>query len=162
MNELSLVVSRLGPGDAELAVEAIRLLKTPDGYPIPSSGHLSAFLSDRNNVLIAAVDHGVPVGYLVAYLLDRIDREQQMMFFYEISVAGSHRRRGIGTRLVAKLKSICRRENVMKMWVLTGRSNIAATGLYSRTGAIPLPEGDEVTYSYPRESYMDVTEADQP
>jgi len=27
---------------------------------------------------------------------DRIDRDQRMMFFYEIGVAASHRRRGIG------------------------------------------------------------------
>jgi ribosomal protein S18 acetylase RimI-like enzyme len=158
MDDLSLLVSRLGPSDAALAVEAIRCLKAPDGYPIPSVTHLSAFLSRAENVLIVAVSGGAPVGYLVGYLLDRIDREQQMMFFYEIGVAESHRRRGIGAQLVNNLKSICRTHDVMKMWVPTGRSNIAATRLYSSTGARPVSGGDEVTYAYPRESFMGTEE----
>ena len=62
-----------------------------------------------------------------------------MMFFYEIGVAESSRRRGIGRRLVNTLKSVCRDEDVMKMWVPTGRSNVAATRLYASTGAVPLP-----------------------
>jgi aminoglycoside 3-N-acetyltransferase I len=105
--------------------------------------------------LIVAFDDGVPVGYLLAYLLDRVDRVQQMMFFYEIGVAASHRRRGVGTRLIGEVKSICREADVMKMWVPTGRSNVAATRLYASTGAVPLPSGDEVTYAYPRESFVD-------
>ena len=46
----------------------------------------------------------------------------------------------------------------MKMWVPTGRSNIAATGLYASTGAVPLPDGDEVTYAYPRASLAEPAE----
>lgn len=94
--------------------------------------------------MIVACADGVPVGYLLAYLLDRVDRDQQMMFFYEIGVAESHRRRGVGKRLIGEVKSICREADVMKMWVPTGRSNVAATRLYASTGAVPLPSGDEV------------------
>jgi ribosomal protein S18 acetylase RimI-like enzyme len=94
------------------------------------------------------------VGFAVGYLLDRIDRDQRMMFFYEISVASSRRREGIGVRLIEELKSVCRAEDVMKMWVPTARSNVAATGLYARTGAVPLPNDDEVTYAYSRESFF--------
>jgi aminoglycoside 3-N-acetyltransferase I len=91
-------VRRLAPDDSQLGVEAIRLLKAPDGYPVPSTAYLSDFLSRPENVFIVAIDGSVPLGYIVAYLLDRIDRNQQMMFFYEIGVAESHRRRGIGKR----------------------------------------------------------------
>jgi aminoglycoside 3-N-acetyltransferase I len=111
------------------------------------------FLSCHANVLIVAIDQGVPVGYIVAYLLDRIDLNRAMMFFYEIGVAEAHRRRGIGKRMIAELKAICRMEDVMKMWVPTSRSNIAATRLYVSTGGVPLSADDEVTYTYPRESF---------
>ena len=151
---LNVAVRRLGPDDALLGVNAIQRLKAPDGYPTPSAAYLSRFLSRPENVLIVAIDSGVPVGYMVAYLLDRVDRDQQMMFFYEIEVTPSHRRRGIGQQLIGELKSICRVNDVMKMWVPTGRSNVAATRLYARTGAVPLPSGDEVTYAYPRESFI--------
>jgi GNAT superfamily N-acetyltransferase len=147
-------VRRFGPHDCHLGVSAIRLLKAPDGYLVPSAEYLAAFLSRPDNVLIVALEGGEPVGYLVAYLLDRLDRNQQMMFFYEIQVAESNRRRGIGKRMITELKAVCRAQDVMKMWVPTGRANIAATRLYASTGAAPLPAGDEVTYAYPRESFM--------
>lgn len=151
-------VRRLAPDDSQLGVEAIRLLKAPDGYPVPSTAYLSDFLSRPENVFIVALHGGVPVGYIVAYLLDRIDRNQQMMFFYEIGVAESHRRRGVGKRMIGALKAICREAGVMKMWVPTGRFNVAATRLYASTGALPFPSGDEVTYAYPRESFINVDE----
>ena len=148
-------VRRLGPDEVATGVEAIQLLKAPDGYPTPSAIYLSRFLAEPKNVLIVATDAGAPVGYIVAYLLDRVDRPQPMMFFYEIGVAASHRRRGIGTKMIEMLKSVCRANDVMKMWVPTGRSNVAATRLYERTGATAVPSGDEVTYAYPRESFID-------
>jgi len=147
-------VRRLVPDDAPVGVDAIRRLKASDGYPVPSITYLFDFLSRPENVLIVAIDGDAPVGYIVAYLLDRIDRQQQMMFFYEIGVAESHRRRGVGRQMIAELKAVCRSADVMKMWVPTGRSNVAATRLYASTGAVPLPGGDEVTYAYPRESFM--------
>jgi aminoglycoside 3-N-acetyltransferase I len=132
----------------------MRSLKAPDGYPVPSLDCCRRFLSRSENVLILASEGDTPVGYVVAYLLDRVDRDQQMMFFYEIGVAEAYRRRGIATRLVGALKAICRAHDVMKMWVPTGRSNVAATRLYASTGGVPMPAGDEVTYVYPRESFM--------
>ena len=146
-------VRRLGVADCELGINAVHLLKSPDGYPTPSADDMVKFLSCRANVLILAIDDGVPVGYVVAYLLDRIDRYRRMMFFYEVGVAEAHRRRGIGKRMIAELKETCRTEDVMKMWVPTSRSNIAATRLYASTGGMPLSPDDEVTYTYPRESF---------
>jgi len=135
-------VRRLGGDESDLALDALRLLTVPDGYPTPTPEYLLRFLSRPDNVLIVAMD-GVPVGFLLAYLLDRADRDQQMMFLYEVGVAESHRRRGIGTHMITQLKAICWTQNVMKMWVPTGRSNVAATGLYASTGATPLLSGDE-------------------
>jgi GNAT superfamily N-acetyltransferase len=102
--------------------------------------------------LVLAIDE-VPVGFAVGYMLDRIDRDQPMMFFYEIGVAESRRQEGIGRQLIEVLKGICRDENIMKMWVPTARSNIAATALYASTGGVPLPNDDEVTYAYPPETF---------
>ena len=147
-------VRRLGPDDGVLGADAIRLLKAPDGYPTPSAAYLSTFLSRAENVLIVALENQQPVGYIVAYLLDRVDRDQRMMFFYEIGVAERRRRCGIGKKLVDRLKSVCRMHDVMKMWVPTGRSNVAATRLYASTGAVAAGDGDEVTYAYNRESFM--------
>ena len=119
-------IRRLEVEDSELGVDALRLLKAPDGYPIPTLEHMSEFLRRPQNVLIVATRDEKPVGFVVAYLLDRIDREQPMMFFYEIGVAMAHRRQGIGKALIGNLKEICRDHDVMKMCVPTGSSNVAA------------------------------------
>jgi ribosomal protein S18 acetylase RimI-like enzyme len=145
-------IRRLRPGESAIGIEAIRRLKAPDGYPTPTADYFETFLSRAQNVFVVAID-AQPIGYAVGYLLDRIDRDQPMMFFYEIGVAPSRRREGIGRRLIEVLKAVCRDENVMKMWVPTARSNVAATALYASTGAVPMPNDDEVTYAYSRESF---------
>jgi ribosomal protein S18 acetylase RimI-like enzyme len=123
------------------------------GGATPPEEYFERFLSRPENTFIVATDGGQPVGYVVAYLVDRIDRDQRMMFLYEIGVAETHRRRGIGRNMIDTLKSVCREANAVKMWVPTGRSNIAATRLYASTGGVPLSSVDEVTYTYPRESF---------
>jgi hypothetical protein len=52
-------VRRLGSDDSQLGVDAIQLLKAPDGYPIPSARYLLRFLSRPENVLIVAFNDGV-------------------------------------------------------------------------------------------------------
>jgi hypothetical protein len=82
-----------------------------------------------------------------------------MMFFYEIEVAESHRRRGTGKRMVDELKAVCRVNDAMKMWVPTERANVAATRVFASTGAAAFGRGDEMTYTYPRQSFMSNTES---
>jgi GNAT superfamily N-acetyltransferase len=144
----SLHIRRLGPDDGALGTDAIARIKAPDGYPTPSIAWMTTFLSRPDNVLIVATEDGAPVGFVVAYLLDRVDREQQMMFFYEIGVQAAHRRRGIGKQMIDALKAVCRASDVMKMWVPTSRSNVAATRLYATSGGVPTSDSDEVTYTF--------------
>jgi ribosomal protein S18 acetylase RimI-like enzyme len=140
-------VRRLGVEDFRWAVEAIRTLKMPN-VPLFGGQHLEKFLARSENVLIVAEQDGVPTGFLLAYLLDRVDRDQRMVCLYEIDVSEHHRRRGIGRAMIETLKSICKKENAMKAWVITNRSNLAAFRLYESTGAAADPSGDEVTFVY--------------
>ena len=148
-------VRRLGDSDAALARDAIATLKITDSNLRRNlkTDYLSHFLSRPENYLIVAADEDKPVGYLVAYLLDRVDRDQAMMLFYEISAAESHHGRGVGAEMIKLLKRFCRQQGVMKMWVDTNRSNLAAVGLYESTGGEGEASGDEVTFLYKPESY---------
>jgi ribosomal protein S18 acetylase RimI-like enzyme len=139
-------VRRLGTGDFDLAFQAIHALKRPQ----PSFGdeHLRRFLARPENILIVAGQEGLPIGFLLAYLLDRVDRNQRMVCLYEVEVSEPCRRRGIGRAMIETLKTICRQENAMKTWVITNRSNLAAFGLYEGTGAAINASGDEVTFVY--------------
>jgi aminoglycoside 3-N-acetyltransferase I len=129
-------VKRLLPGDEELAQRAINTVKPAQerNQEDVTAEYMRRFLQQEKNVLIVATEQGRPVGFALAYRLDRVDRDRAMMLFYEIAVLESHRRRGIAAAMVNGLKEICRQHRVMKMWVCTGKSNAAAMHLYRSTG----------------------------
>ncbi len=143
-------VRRLESGDAAFALRTVGELKITD--PALREGltleDMRRFLENRDNVLLAAADGDRPIGFLLAYCLDRVDRRRPMMLFYEIEVAPDHRRRGAGRAMVERLVALCAERKVAKMWVHTNRSNSAAMGLYRSTGGVADSSGDEVTFLY--------------
>ena len=143
----TLIVRRLEPDDAAVAVRTITRLKHPDR---PSTGDaaegMRIWLEDSHNILLAALEQEHPVGFALGYLLDRVDERAQMLFFYEIEVLPTHRRQGIGTKLVEAMKRIAQAERVPKMWVQTDPENTAARALYKRAGAVPSDSPDLIYY----------------
>jgi ribosomal protein S18 acetylase RimI-like enzyme len=146
-----MIVKRMNVGDEEIAKIAIQKLKTETPAYLQAdldTEYLGEFLSCESNYLLITLMDEQPVGFVLAYRLMRVDRAQDMMLFYEIVVDAKHRNRGVGKLLINELKKICREEKIMKMWVLTNRSNLAAVGLYGETGGIEDATGDEVSFTY--------------
>jgi ribosomal protein S18 acetylase RimI-like enzyme len=137
--------------DMACALEAIRVVKhEEDGNPVEiiTEESMRNFLSDPSNYLIVAELDKIVVGYIVAYELQRVDRNMKSMFFYEIGVLKKYRNQGIGSLLINFLKGICKEKRIMKMWVGTNRSNLSAIRLYSKTGGKEDSKGDEVSFTY--------------
>ena len=111
---------------------------------------VARFLAGRDNVLLVAEEEGRRVGFLVAYFLDRVDRDRRMVCLYEIEVAEGYRRRGTGAALVDALKTLCRGHAVMKIWVIASRENAAAVRLYEAAGARSAPGSDDVVFVWDR------------
>jgi len=145
-------VDHLTPDDADFAGHAIRKLKGLDIDPPQDVEHMRRLLENEANLLVVARDGHEPVGFALAYVMDRIDRDEIMLCLYEISVAPSHQRRGVGSALVEHLKVWCAQHQVMKMWVLTDRANIAAIRLYSASGAEEGGAGAEVSFVWNRQT----------
>ena len=139
---------RLLEDDVDLAREAIGRIKIGDLRSWPTAEFIRTFLLATDHVLIVAVEDGEPIGFALAYLLDRIDGDRRMALFYEIEVAASHRRRGAARAMIELLKSVCATENVAKMWVQTSPSNEAAAALYRSTGARATASGVETVFLY--------------
>ncbi|MBP7073001.1 MAG: GNAT family N-acetyltransferase [Clostridia bacterium] len=137
--------------DIAYALEAICVVKhEEDGNPIEfvTEESMRNFLSEPNNYLIVALIDKIVVGYIVAYELQRVDRNMKFMFFYEIGVLTKYRNQGIGSSLINFLKEICKEKKIIKMWVGTNRSNLSAMRLYSKTGGKEDSNGDEVSFTY--------------
>ena len=102
-------ILRARAGDEATAIAAIHGLKPAAeraGHDA-SPGHMLELLArDESYLYIASVDAG-PVGFLLAYRVPRVDRDQDMIYLYEIGVLPEHRRRGIGSKMVRLLKEEC-------------------------------------------------------
>jgi aminoglycoside 3-N-acetyltransferase I len=55
---------------------------------------------------LVALVGGEVVGGLVAYELDNFERMRREVYIYNLAVAGTHRRRGIGTALIGQVREI--------------------------------------------------------
>jgi ribosomal protein S18 acetylase RimI-like enzyme len=146
-----MLIKRLGIGDEILARQAINRLKAETPLDVKNYlglKYLEHFLRYDNNYLLVATIDEEPVGFVLAYRLMRVDREQDMMLFYEVVVNEKFRHQGVGRELILRLKQICHENRIMKMWVSTNKSNTAAVALYRSTGAIEEGDGDELSFTY--------------
>lgn len=139
------IVRRLTSTDVALATEMVLAFKSA-----ASTTKLSEFLARRENILLAALGDGSPCGFLLAYALDRIDREHPMICLYELSVAESWRGRGIGRELVNSLLRLGEEIGAQKIWAVTEDSNAAAAGLYESTGARTQGSGADQVFVWQR------------
>ncbi|MDQ2870753.1 MAG: GNAT family N-acetyltransferase [Acidobacteriota bacterium] len=137
-------IERLGPRDVDCAEKVIRAFK---GSARPRES-LEAFLSNTANYLLVA-DAGEEVGgFLMAYRLERADREASQMFLYEIGVAEPWRGRGLAKALIHEITELARGEGMFEAFVLTSRGNEAAQQLYARTGGI-VEDESAMLFVYP-------------
>jgi ribosomal protein S18 acetylase RimI-like enzyme len=150
-------IRRLNAEECDLAFTAIAELKIADESRSADGldrEYLSTFLAVPTNILIVASIERLPVGFLMAYQLQRVDRDRKMMLLYEIGVTESYRRRGTAAAMIDLLKKYCRENEILKMWVYTNRYKRAATALYRSTGGVAATSGDEVSFLYTAQSFL--------
>jgi aminoglycoside 3-N-acetyltransferase I len=72
----------------------------------PGERYLRRLLGSETFIALAAVESAIVVGALAAYELKKFERERSEIYIYDLAVAEPHRRKGIATALIEKLKSI--------------------------------------------------------
>ena len=105
---------------------------------------IGEFLSDQNNILIAAKASGRIVGVLIAHRLARMDSLCAHVLLYEIDVLPDFQRRGVASAMIHELKELARRAGAFEIWVVTNKSNQAAMQLYRSTGGTAKQDDDVV------------------
>jgi len=76
----------------------------------------------------------VRVGSVYVHELPRRRRGGAMFFVYYVDVAESHRRRGVGKAMLARLDELARGRGIAEGFVLTEPGNDAANALYRSAG----------------------------
>jgi ribosomal protein S18 acetylase RimI-like enzyme len=120
-----IAIRQLAPGDEEV----VRKLATYDG-----PGDPEALLADPRTLMLVAFDGDRPVGFVLGHVLPRRHGDPARLFVYEVDVAESHRRRRIGSALLARLAELARERGIPAGFVLTEPDNGPANALYRDAG----------------------------
>lgn len=99
-------------------------------------------------MFLLAYDGPTPIGFLRGTALHQLETQRLQMFLYELAVARSCRRRGVGRALIERLLADCRRRGFDEVFVFTSPGNRPAVGLYVATGGRTETAADRM-YVYP-------------
>ncbi len=125
----SMEIIQLGAGDVDTVIAAADLFDEQ-----PRRDATARFLAEPGHHLLLAYDGSTPIGFVSGIETVHPDKGAEM-FLYELGVAESHRRRGVGRALVERLAGIARSLDCYGMWVATDDANTAALATYEAAGA---------------------------
>lgn len=111
------------------------MLAASDLFDLPADAeHARRFLEAPDHVLLLAYVDDEPVGFVSGVETQHPDKGPEM-FLDELTVAGPHRRHGIGKALVTALRDLAVERGCIAMWVLTDHDNEAARATYESAGS---------------------------
>ena len=102
---------------------------------IRHEGYLRRLLGGNSFIALAALKRGVGRG-IAAYELKKFEQERSEIYISDLAVASEHRREGIATALIEKLKEIAVRRKACVIFVQadTGVEDEPAIALYTKLG----------------------------
>ena len=151
------ILRRLVPDDVPL-LRALNALfgaafeepATYGGAP-PTDAYLADLLGKEQVIALVALAGGAVAGGLVAYEFDKFERMRREVYVYDLAVAAAHRRRGIATALLARVREIAAARGAWVVYVQADPQDVAAVALYTKLGvreevlhfdlAVPPPRG---------------------
>lgn len=101
---------------------------------VPSNAYLTGLLAKSHVIALAGVSDGRVVGGLVAYVLEKFERERREIYIYDLAVAESHRRQGIATALIRLLQRIGKERGAYVIYVQADSVDEPAVRLYQSLG----------------------------
>jgi aminoglycoside 3-N-acetyltransferase I len=101
----------------------------------PSDNYLSGLLAEEHIIALAAVVAERVVGGLVAYELDKFERQRREVYIYDLAVNSSYRRQGIATALIERLREIAAQRAAWVIYVQADYGDEAAIALYEKLGS---------------------------
>jgi aminoglycoside 3-N-acetyltransferase I len=101
----------------------------------PSARYLEDLLGSQAFIALVAVKDGAVVGGLAAYELKKFEQERSEIYIYDLAVAEPHRRQGIATALIERLRHIAAQRGAWVIFVQADYVDPPAIALYDKLGA---------------------------
>lgn len=124
--------------DVDTIIELVRELNEHDGTPFHERSHREALVGLLGNSLYGRVwiirDGDQAVGYLALVFSYSLEFGGRDAMIDELYLRKSHRRRGIGRRVVDLAVATCRELGVKAVHLEVERSNLEAQAFYRRAG----------------------------
>jgi aminoglycoside 3-N-acetyltransferase I len=136
----SFTVQRLQPSDVRLVrkINALfaQAFTEPETYSAkpPNDAYLEGLLAKEHVLALAAVSGEDVLGGLVAYELDKPERERREIYIYDLAVDAQYRRRGIATALIERLRRIAAERGAWVVYVQADCGDESAIALYEKLG----------------------------
>ncbi len=137
---MNFTIQQIMPGDVALMEtllttfgEAFDAVETYSGNR-PSADYLRQLLKSDYFMAIAALKDDAVVGGLVAYELKKFEQERSEIYIYDLAVAAAHRREGIATALIQKLKELASACGAYVIFVQADIGDDPAIELYTKLG----------------------------
>jgi aminoglycoside 3-N-acetyltransferase I len=100
----------------------------------PSDAYLEGLLAKTHIIPLVAIADGEVIGGLVAYELDKFEQERREIYIYDLAVAEQHRRQGVATALIERLRDIAAERGAYVIYVQADYGDDPAIALYAKLG----------------------------
>jgi aminoglycoside 3-N-acetyltransferase I len=100
----------------------------------PSDGYLRDLLTKEHIAVLVALKGNTVMGGLVAYALDKFEKERREYYIYDLAVDEAHRRQGIATALIQHLSDLAARSGAWVIYVQADYGDEPAIALYEKLG----------------------------
>ncbi|MFL5274150.1 MAG: AAC(3)-I family aminoglycoside N-acetyltransferase [Anaeromyxobacteraceae bacterium] len=107
--------------------------ETYGGAPADDA-YLEGLLGRDHIVVLVALAGEAVVGGLVAYELDKFERARREIYIYDLAVAEPHRRQGVATALIERLREIAAERGAWVVYVQADYGDDPAIALYEKLG----------------------------
>lgn len=113
--------------------EAFGDAETYEAAP-PDDAYFRQILGRDHVIVLAALKDEAVVGGLVAYELPKLERARSEVYIYDLAVAEPHRRLGVATALIERLRAIARERGAWVVYVQADYGDEPAIALYEKLG----------------------------
>lgn len=100
----------------------------------PDDHYLQHLLESDSFIAIVALAGTEVIGGMAGYLLPKFEQARSEFYIYDLAVEQAHRRRGVATALIERLRQIAESRGIYVIFVQADLGDDPAIALYTRLG----------------------------
>jgi aminoglycoside 3-N-acetyltransferase I len=100
----------------------------------PDDRYLQRLLESDTFVAIVALDGTRVIGGLAGYVLPKFEQARSEFYIYDLAVEATHRRRGVATGLIERLRKLAAARGIYVIFVQADHGDEPAIALYTKLG----------------------------